>query len=297
RGGLAMTGRTGRRRPGPLLAPSREGLRSLVAVAGLSFAICVVGIFACAIVRAAPASSARLVGSATVVVRGSGLESPEAAAARAAEVLGAAPGVARAWPLDANPADGIIARLIDGKSPSEGDARLVAVTFDPADPPTAQRLSRLLAAHELPATADDHRPGSSRVWRAAVLAALTAAGLLVLASTGVAIAAFRQVHQRLVAQGELVDLLRLVGAADAFVSGLFVARTARWLAWAAAAGALAAALATGFWRQPGSMQTADIPFTIHWADLAAAAAWPFMVASSGALAAWIAARRILRAAP
>jgi|GEM_PF-6158316 len=285
-----------RYRPAPLLAPGAERTGSLfAAMVAVSLVASLMVIGAVAAGRAAEDWGGRLGGSATVVVRAAGLESPDAAAARATEALGAMAGVARAWPLDAAAADPLIARLLDQDSSSGGEPRLVAVAFKVGKAPSGAELSRELKADGLDASVDDHRPLTSPILRAAALAGLTAA---VVAATVVAAAsaiAALATRRRLAAQGEVVDLLRLAGAADGFIGRLFWARSARMAAWAGVIGAGSAIVATAAWRlwgwaPPGAPRLA-------WADLAAGAAWPLAAALIGAVAAGWAVTAHLKGAP
>lgn len=293
----AVTGAGTRRRPGPLLAPG-GGRRALFpAIAGLSLVASLLIVGAVAAGRGAEDWRGRLAGSATVVVRAAGLESPDAAAARAAEALGAVNGVARSWPLEAAAADPAIARLVDGKPGAGTGVRLVAVQFKAGSWPGPAALSRVLAADGLNVGVDDHRPWTSPVLRAAALAALTAALLLAAIVVGVGVAAAWATGKRLAAQRQLVDLLRLSGAADGFVGRLFVTRAAATAAWAGAAGALAAALIMATWRLSGESAIAGLLPSPAWADLAADAPWPLAAALVGATGAWLAVRAALKRAP
>jgi cell division transport system permease protein len=227
-------------RLGPLLAPSAgNAALSFLAIATLSLVASLIVIAGLAAGRGALDWRDRLVGSATVVVRARGLESPDAAAARAAEALDAVAGVARAWPLDPADADDVISRLVDGKSNAGGAPRLVAVELKVGMTPSIDSLSRALEADGLHARVDDHRTLTSPVVRAAALAGLAAAALLAGIAALVGVIAAFVTRRRIAAQPELVNLLRLAGAADGFIAGLFAARSARVSAFGAAAGAVA----------------------------------------------------------
>ncbi len=287
-----MTGAPIGRRAAPLLAPDAGAHRSFfLAIAALSFAASLIVITGVAVVGGAADWRGRLTGSATVVLAAAGLESPDAAAGRAAEALGATAGVARAWPLEVADLDPTIARLIGG--PAGG--RLVAVEFKAGRPPAAAALARALKADGLNASIDDHRPWTSPVLRAAALALLVSAASLAAIVAAVGAIAARATRHRLAARGQLVELLRLAGADDGLIGGLFAARSAKTAAWAGAAGALAAVLALAAWRMTGGSWMAGPPFA--WADLAASATCPFIVALVGAAAAALTVRVALRGAP
>jgi cell division transport system permease protein len=286
-------------RPGPLLAPGAGWtVAPYLTVVALSFAASLVLIATLAAGRGAVDLRERLVGSATVVVRAAGLESPDAAAARAAERLDAMAGVARAWPLEAAGPDPLIARLVDGKS-NGGAPRLIAVQFKAGAAPSAVSLSRALQADGLDAGVDDHRPMTSPLMRAAGLAGLTAAALLAVIMAALGIVAAFATHRRIAGQRELVDLLGLAGATDGFIGSLFAAGAARGAAWAGVAGAVAAALAVAAWRLAGPADEAigGEGLAFAWTNLAAAAPWPLIAAAVGALAARLAVRVGSRGAP
>jgi cell division transport system permease protein len=295
-----MTAAPPRRRPGPLLAPGAGGaVPSFLTFAALSLAASLIVVASLAAGRGALDLRDRLVGSATVVVRAAGLESPDAAAARAAERLGVVDGVARAWPLEPAGVDGLIARLVDGSSSGRGAPRLVAVEFKAGAAPRSAALLRALKADGLDAGLDDHRPWTSPIGRAAALSSLAAATLLAAIVALLAAMAAFTTGRRLAAQAGLVDLLRLSGAADGFIGGLFAAETARGAAWASAAGAAAAALAVAAWRLAGGAvePIGGGVLAFNWADLAWVAPWPFIAAAAGALAARLAVRAALEDAP
>lgn len=280
------------RRPGPLLARgARRGgsLFAVMVVLSVAASLMLIGVAAAG--RAGEAWRGRLVGSATVVVRATGLESADAAAARATEALQAMTGVARAWPLDAAPSDRWIARLADPDSPLGGEPRLVAVAFKPASAAGAAEISRALRADGLDARVDDHGPCTSPVLRAAGLAGLVAAALMAALMVSLAALARVATRRRLAAQREIVDLLRLAGARDGFIGRLFWTRAAAAAALAGAIGAVVAMVAAAAWRlwRPGSAPSLGADF--------AAAAWPLVAASIGAVCAGRAVTAHLKGAP
>jgi cell division transport system permease protein len=295
-----MTADAPRLRLGPLLAPNAgNAVSSFLFIAALSLVASLIVIACVAAGRGVLDWRERLVGSATVVIRAAGLESPDAAAARGAEALDAVGGVARAWPLDPAGADGVISRLVDGKSNAGGAPRLVAVEFKAGRTPSIGSLSRALVADGLHARVDDHRPLTSPVVRAAALVGLAVAALLAGVAGLVGMIAAFVTRRRIAAQPELVNLLRLAGAADGFIAGLFAAYSARAAAFGGAAGAVAAALAVAAWRLagPAAQGAGSGAFPGKWADLAALAAWPLIAALVGGLAARLAVRAALIGAP
>jgi cell division transport system permease protein len=291
-----MTGKPIRRR-GPSILPPDAGPPGFgfLALASLSFVASMLAIVCVAAGGGVADWRGRLIGSATVAVAASGLESPDAAAARAAEALGAVAGVARAWPLAPDGVDPAILRLELGDARRDG--RLVAVKFKAGSPPADGALARALDADGLIAHVDDHRPWTSPLGRAAAWAALAVAATLTAIIGAVGVIAALATRGRLVARRDLVDLLRLAGAADGFIGGLFAARSAKTAARAGALGALAAALVVAAWRMSGERPLLLGGVRVAWADLAAAGAWPLMAALVGAAAARLTARAALHGRP
>jgi len=155
--------------PAPLL-PRQDGrdLALLFVVAALSFlaGLSVMGALAGA--RAAQGWRTELVGSATVVVRAQGADTPDEAAALAAEVVSGVKGVAEARALDAAKAQALIAPWIGAGAlpPDLPTPRLVAVDLDRHAPATGADLARALKAAGLDADVDDHSRWSAQIMRA-----------------------------------------------------------------------------------------------------------------------------------
>ncbi|HZK98673.1 MAG TPA: ABC transporter permease [Caulobacteraceae bacterium] len=268
-------------------------------IAVLSFLACLAAIGALAAGRAADGWRQQLVGSATVVVRAQGLESPDAAAARAAETLAGIKGVVEARALEKSEADGLIARFL-GPGPIPADLptpRLVAVDLAAARPATTADLSRALAADGLDATVEDHSLWTAEIMRTGALARYVAFGLLALivVATGAAVAF--ATRQGLAARRDLVEVLHLAGATDGFIARLFQARFARMAALAGSAGGAAAALAGAGLHQFGQGQTLAAILPITWTDLAAALPCPFVAALTAAVTAGMTARATLDRTP
>lgn len=224
-----------------------------------------------------------------MVVSGLGLESPDAAAARAAETLASAPGVARAWVLDPDPADTVIASLMAGRLPAiePPPVRLVAVTLTPGAALSAAGLQTRLRAEGLAASADDHRPWTSRLWRGAGLAGLCVFGAWMVVMLA-AYALLRLAARRCLAgQRSVVSILYRTGASESFIVALVRARLGTRAAWAAFAGAGAGVLAVAAWRSAANPG-------IAWTDLAAALPWPLVAVATAAGAATLATRSVLK---
>jgi cell division transport system permease protein len=236
--------------------------------------------------------TSRLTGAATVLVRGGGLESDDAAAARAAEILGSMSGVTHAGVMEPNPSDGTIADMIEARPPGSagGPTRLVTASFAVADARESGRVTRALMAEGLRVTVDDNRLWTSHLWRTIGMAAgVAAASWLAL----VLVAAFTlgsRSRACVNAHRDLVALLHLSGANDRYVAGLFRRRLGARTAIAAGLGAalaIAGALAWEMTTAPG----------ISWIALAAALPWPAIAVASAIGAATLSTRAVLHPRP
>jgi cell division transport system permease protein len=256
------------------------------------------GLFACfgalavsfdiAALRAGEDLPARLTGATTVVVWSAGLESADAAQARAAEALAGAPGAGSVTSLEPAASDRLVARALG--APDAAEARLLQVRG--ASPAALQQA---LTTQGIAGAAID------RSWRAtagtrAVLIAL-AAGILVplLALAGFVLVCAAEARQEMQRNGATVELMRRAGAFDAYVAGLVRARIA------------GLALTAGLWGAAGAMIGAALLSRKGLADLVGGLArvdvlWPWAVLVAiawglGTLAAGSAARgRLKRAA-
>jgi len=289
-------------RPAPLLP--REPAQDLLLV----FVTAVLCLFACLAViaaeganRAAAGWSAQLAGSATVLVRPTGGESPDAAAERAVEALSALKGVAEAQVLEHAKAEALVepwlgqgAQLADLPLP-----QLVTVDLDPkaAHKPTSAELSQALKLANVDGVVDDHSrwigdiQGAGRTARAA---AAGAAALIALAAA--AVIAFAT-HAGLAARREIVDVLHLSGAEDRFIVSLFQNRLAELAALAGAVGAAGAALAAAGARLLGGSHGLTPALPIAWSDLLAVLPCPLIAASIAAGAARVTAMRLIGRLP
>jgi cell division transport system permease protein len=234
----------------------------------------------------------RLSGSATVLVRGDGLESDAAAAARAVEILQSTRGVTRASTMEPNRADGTIADLIEARSP-QGDAgpsRLLTVSFATREAPTAARIAEALKAEGLAASVDDNRLWSSHLWRAIEIAAGVAAAVWVFLALTAAFALGATSRACVDAHRDLIALLHLSGADDGHVAGLFRRRLGARAALAAGSGATLAILGAVAWRL-------TIGPSFSWVTLAAATPWPLLAVAAAVGAATLSTRTVLQPRP
>ena len=141
----------GRWRPAPFLpeADSRDGSLTFV-VATLCFLACLTLIALLATNRAARDWTSQLDGQATIIVRPKANETPDGAAARAAETLAGVPGVAEARALEKEKAEALIAPWLGDADLSDLPVpRLVAVQLTKDTPADATALDRALKAQGL----------------------------------------------------------------------------------------------------------------------------------------------------
>jgi cell division transport system permease protein len=280
-------------RSGPLLSP--EGPRAWLpwlAFSLMSFLTAALMIATLVGGLMARDLTSRLTGSATILVRGGGLESDDAAAARAAEILRSTPGVTGASVMEPDKADGTIADLIEARSPATagGATRLVTASFAAKDPREAGRIARDLEAEGLKVTVDDNRLWTSHLWRtigvAAGVAAASWLALVLIAGFALGSSSRACVH----AHRDLVSLLHLTGANDRYVAGLFRRRLGMRTAIAAAVGAglaIAGALVWQYVAAPGFSSIA----------LAAALPWPAIAVAAAIGAATLSTRAVLHPRP
>ena len=287
--------------PAPLL-PREDGrdLALLFVVAALSLLAGIAAMGALTGHRAAQGWRTELVGSATVIVRAQGTESPDEAAARAADVVSGVKGVAEARALEAAKAEALIAPWIGPGAlpPDLPTPRLIAVDLDRKAPASGADIARALKAHGIDADVDDHSHWSAQIMRAGAAVESIAAAIfgLIVAVLG-AVVAFAT-RQGLTARREVVEALHLAGATDGYIARLFQARFARSAAQASLAGAVLAAIAAAALKlaSAGDAQlTALLP--IAWTDLAAVAPFPLVGALTAAVTARVTAMSVLGAQP
>jgi len=284
-------------RPAPLLPPESRAAGSLLfVVAALCFLACLTAIGVAASDRAARGWVGQLEGEATVVVRPKAGETPDAAAARAAEALAAVPGVAEARALEPKKAYDLIRPWLGDVGDLEDlpVPRLVAVTLDRAAPAQAAALRQALAARGLDAVVDDHSVWIKDIRRSAGVVRWTGSGLFLLIAVAAAAVVAFATRSGLVARRDVVEVLHLAGAEDGYIANLFELRFARIAAVAGAVGAAAAAVLAGGLRLAGGGQglTPALPFA--WTDLLAVLPCPLVAALVAALAARLTARNLIR---
>lgn len=268
----------------------------LFVVAVLCFLACLTALGVIAGNRAAQGWASQLTGEATVIVRARGGETPDAAAARAAETLAGVPGVTEARALEKEKAYelirpwlGDVADLDDLPVP-----RLVAVGLDDKAPATAATLDKALKGRGLDAVVDDHSVWIKDIRHAAGVVRWTAGTLLALIAGAAAAVVAYATRAGLAARRDVVEVLHLTGAEDSQIANLFELRFARIAALSGAAGALGAAILGAVLRLVGGGQGITPALPIAWVDLLAVLPCPILAALVAAVAARITARRLIQ---
>lgn len=284
-------------RPAPFL-PEKEARDAalIFVVAVLCFLACLTAIGVIAANRAAQGWTGQLTGEATVIVRPRGGETPDAAAARAAEALSATPGVAEARALEPAKAYDLIRPWLGDVSDLEDlpVPRLVAVTLDSRRPTDARGLSAALAAQHIDATVDDHSIWIKDIRRAGALVRWLGAGVFALiAAAAAAVVAFAT-RAGLAARRDVVEVLHLAGAENSFIARLFQVRFARVAGLAGFLGAGAAAALGAGLRIGGGTEGLTPALPLAWTDLLAVLPCPLLAALVAAVAAQVTAMRLIR---
>ena len=282
--------------PAPLL-PREDGrdwtLMFVVATLAFLASLAVIAAFAGA--RAAQGWRSEIAGSATVIVNAQGLDTPDAAAARAAEVVSGVRGVAEARALDAAKTAALLGPLVGpaGLPADIPTPRLISVDLDPKAPASGADLDRALKAAGVDAVVDDHSRWTAQIMRAGGAIQAAAAGLFLLIVVALGAVIAFATRQGLSARRDVVEALHLAGATDSFIARLFQARFARSAAQAGLIGAGLAMLAAAGLKLATSgddQLTALLP--VAWRDLAAPLPFPLL----GALVAAVTGRLTAMAA-
>lgn len=283
----------------PLLPRNDPRDHVLLFVVGvLSFLACLTVIAALGANRAAQGWQADLVGSASVLVRPSGGETVDAAAARATEALAGVRGVTQAAMMDRQAAEALLKPWLDAEVLADLPVpRLVTLELDRKAPATVAELTRALSAAGVDATVDDHAQWMKEIVGAGRMARIAALGVaLLLAATAAAVIAFAT-RAAITAWRETVEVLHLAGAQDRFVADLFMQRFARLAAVGGGIGAVAAMIIAAAMRLAGGSAGLTPVLPIGWTDLIAPVFAPGLAAAVGAVVARKAALDMLRAMP
>lgn len=287
-------------KPAPLL-PREDGRDRALAfvVATLCFLACLTAFAALAANRAAQGWRNELAASATVEVRPRADETGSEAAARGAEALAGVKGVTEAEALDRSAAEKLLEPWL-GKGNIPDDLpipHLVTVELDPKAPATAADMNAALAASGVDASVDDHSRWMSDVRRAGdIVRALALGAVLLVAAAAGAVVTFAT-RAGLAARRDVVEVLHLSGAKDAFIAGLFQRRFAWLAARAGGYGAAAAVIAGGALRLLGGADGLTPVLPLAWQDFLAALPCPLLAAAVATVAARRTAMSILKAEP
>ncbi|MGA0599927.1 ABC transporter permease [Caulobacter sp. KR2-114] len=286
--------------PAPML-PESDG-RQLTLLFVLVVLCCLASlsvIGALAASRAADGWRSQLVGSATVVVRASERESADAAAARATEALAGVKGVTEARALERDKAEALIKPYL-GPDPLPADLpvpRLVAVELDRKAPADAAALQAALKTAGVDATVDDHSLWTRQITAAGAVARWAASGLFVMILAAAAALIAFATRQGLATGHELVTVLHLAGATDAFVARQFQARFGRMAFFAGLWGGVLAAAAAAALKLSSGGQTIAALLPVAWTDLLAPLPCPFIAALIAAVTARLTAQGVLGRMP
>jgi cell division transport system permease protein len=287
-------------KPAPFL-PERETRDPalIFVIAVLCFLACLTAMGVLAANRAAAGWTGQLTGEATVIVRPRGGETPDAAAARAAEALAGTAGVTEARALEPAKAYDLIRPWLGDVSDIEDlpVPRLVAVTLDGRHPATAAQLRAALTSQNVDATVDDHSIWIKDIRRAGGLVRGLGAGIfLLIAAAAGAVIAFAT-RAGLAARRDVVEVLHLAGAEDSFIARLFQVRFAQAAGYAGALGALAAIVVGAGLRIAGGGEGLTPALPLAWSDLLAVVPCPLLAALVAAVAAQLTAVRLIRDMP
>jgi cell division transport system permease protein len=284
-------------RPAPFLPDRETRDGSLVfVVAVLCFLACVTALGVIAANRAAKGWSNQLTEEATVIVRPRPGETPDSAAARAAEALAGVGGVSEARALEPQKAYDLVRPWLGDVADVEDlpVPRLVAVSLDAHRPATAKALETALKTQGVDAIVDDHSLWLKDVRRSAGIArGMGTVVFLLIAGAAAAVVAFAT-RAGLAAQRDVVEVLHLAGAEDSFIARLFQLRFARVAAVAGLIGAGGAILSGAFLRLLGGSQGLTPALPIAWTDLLAVLPCPLLAAGVAALAARFTAGALIR---
>jgi cell division transport system permease protein len=284
-------------RPAPFLprGDARDGaLIFVVAVLCLLACLTLLGLIASD--RAARGWTAQLSGSATVIVRAHIDETPDAAAARAAEALSSVPGVSEAQAMEREKAEALIAPWLDDPEILKElpVPRLVTVELDRKNPATAEAMQKALSDQGVDALVDDHSVWMGDIKRSAgVMRWAAFVVFLLIAAAAGAVIAFAT-RAGLAARREVVEVLHLAGAEDGFIARLFQVRFARMAALGGLLGAVTAAAVGAAMRLFGGGEGLTPVLPVAWRDLVVVLICPMASAAVAAAAARVTALRLIK---
>ena len=275
-------------------ADNRDGSLTFV-VATLCFLACLMALTVLATNRAVNTWSDQLTSQATIIVRPRANETPDLAAARAAEALAGVPGVIEARALEREKAEALVEPWLGDITDLEDlpIPRLVAVDLDNARPATPSTLAAALKARGIDGIIDDHSIWTRDIARSADVIAWVCGGVFLLITVAAgAIIAFAT-RAGLLARREVVEVLHLTGAENLFIARLFQVRFAQLSAIAGALGAVGAAGVGAVLRLTAGRGELTHAIPILWSDLLVVAPCPLVAALVAAIAARMTAERMI----
>ena len=284
-------------KPASFLPPSDSRDMALTfVIAVLCFLACLTALGTLASDRAARGWADQLNSQATVIVRPKANETPDSAAARAAETLAGVKGVSEARALEKEKVEAMVAPWLGDISDLDDlpIPRMVAIDLDPTAPASANDLADALKAQGIDGVVDDHSIWTADIARAANVARWFGGGVFALiAAAAAAVVAFAT-RAGLQARRDIVEVLHLAGADDHFIARLFQARFARMAAVAGLFGAAGAAIIGALLRLAGGEGGLSPVLPITWTDLAAVLPCPLIAALVAAIAARATAEALIR---
>jgi cell division transport system permease protein len=170
----------------------------------------------------------------------------------------------------------------------------VSVELDQRKPPTIPILEAALKAQGLDATVDDHSVWIKDIKRAASTVRLLGAVVFLLIAAATAAVITFATRAGLATRHDVVEVLHLTGAEDAYIARLFQISFARLAGVAGAAGAFAAAVVGAALRLAGGGQGLTPALPIAWTDLLVILPCPLLAAAVAALMAQRTALRLIR---
>jgi len=283
-------------RPAPLLPRDEEREVSLhFVVAVLCFLACLMAIGGVSADRAARGWSRDLRSEATIQVRPRLGETGDEAAARAAEAVAGVRGVTEAAALEKEKAEALLEPWL-GKAVLQDlpVPHLVTVRLDRAHPATALDLKKALDRAGVDADVDDHGRWLKDVERSAGVVRWAVATLFILTAAAAAAVIAFATRAGMAARRDVVEVLHLTGARDAFIANLFQLRFARLAAVSGVLGAGAAAAVTALIELIGGGQGFTPALPLTWMDLLTVSPCPLVAATVAALSARLTTLRLLR---
>lgn len=284
-------------RPAPLLPASDTQDRGLIfVIATLCFLACLTLLVVVATNRAARDWTDQLQGQVTVIVRPNGAETPDTAAARAAEALAGVSGVAEARALEKAEAEALVAPWLGNIGDLEDlpVPRLVAVELDAKSPATAKALEAALKVQGLDAIVDNHSVWTRDIAATARGARWVGLGIFVLIALAAGSVVAFATRAGLRARRDLVEVLHLTGATDLYIARLFQTRFAQMAGWAGTLGALGAAVLGAGARLAGSSNSLGAILPVDWLDLSWLLGCPLAAALIAAIVARLTAEAVVR---